>query len=256
MQASTYVGDQLRQEAHSARPLVIGVLAGLILLLVGLRVLPEESTPLTAKVMGLLSATISTAAVGAYLGRRLQGWLAILGLFALSILGMFLIRSLGGSDLAIVLLLGWGVVNGMMLGPLVSFAIAEGGPQIVIQALAGTTAVMLGAALVAFVIGVNVSFLAPILLIALIGLIVVGLVGIFVRFSRGRQSRLFGDRNDSLCGFLPDQLCAHEQGREYLAERDRSDDQSLPQFRQFLLAAIALSACLAAEIVRELLHRS
>jgi uncharacterized protein len=185
MQASTYVGDQLGQEAHAARPLVIGVLAGLILLLIGLRVLPEESTPLMAKVMGLLSATISTAAVGAYLGRRLNGWLAILGLLALSILGMFLIRSLGGSDLAILLLLGWGVINGMMLGPLVGFAIAEGGPQVVIQALAGTTAVMLGAAGVAFVTGVNVSFLAPILLIGLIGLIVVGLVGIFVRFSRG-----------------------------------------------------------------------
>jgi uncharacterized protein len=185
MQASTYVGDQLKQEANAARPLVIGVLAGLILLLVGLRVLPEESTPLMAKVMGLLSATISTAAVGAYLGRRLRGWLAILGLFALSILGMFLIKSLAGGDMAIVLLLGWGVVNGMMLGPLVSYAIAEGGPQMVIQALAGTTAVMLGAALVAFVTGVNVSFLAPILLIGLIGLIVVGLIGIFVRFSRG-----------------------------------------------------------------------
>jgi FtsH-binding integral membrane protein len=185
MQASTYVGDPLRQEAHSARPLVLGVLAGLVLLLAGLRILPEESTPLMAKVMGLLSATISTAAVGAYLGRRLNGWLAMLGLLALSILGMFIIKSLGGGDLAIVLLLGWGVVNGMMLGPLVHFAIAEGGSQMVIQALAGTTAVMLLAALVAFVTGINVSFLAPILLIALIGLIVVGLIGIFVRFSRG-----------------------------------------------------------------------
>ncbi|HZN12124.1 MAG TPA: Bax inhibitor-1 family protein [Blastocatellia bacterium] len=185
MQASTYVADQLKTQVNSIRPLIIAVFAGLLLLLVGLRVVPEESTPLVAKVMGLLSPTIATAGLGAYVGRRLRGWLPLIGLLVLSIFGMFIIRSVGSSDLAITLLLGWGFINGMMLGPLVAFAVAEEGPQIVIQALAGTTAVMLGTGFLALATGIDFSFLAPVLFLALIALIVVGLVGIFVRFSRG-----------------------------------------------------------------------
>lgn len=185
MQASTYVADQLKTQVNSIKPLIIAVFAGLLLLLVGLRVVPEESTPLVAKVMGLLSPTIATAGLGAYVGRRLRGWLPLIGLLVLSIFGMFIIRSVGSSDLAITLLLGWGFINGMMLGPLVAFAVAEEGPQIVIQALAGTTAVMLGTGFLALATGIDFSFLAPVLFLALIALIVVGLVGIFVRFSRG-----------------------------------------------------------------------
>jgi len=184
MQSSTHLADQLKVQANSIKPLAIAVLVGLALLLVGLRVMPEESTPLLAKVMGLLSPTIATAGVGAYFGRRIRGWLPIIGLFIVSIIGLFLIRAAGGSDLALVLLFGWGFVNGMMLGPLVAFAVAEEGPQIVIQALAGTTAVMLGTGFVALATGINFSFLMPILLLGLIGLVVVGLIGIFVRFSR------------------------------------------------------------------------
>ena len=184
MQSSTHLADQLKVQANSIKPLAIAVLVGLALLLVGLRVMPEESTPLLAKVMGLLSPTIATAGVGAYFGRRIRGWLPIIGLFIVSIIGLFLIRAAGGSDLALALLFGWGFVNGMMLGPLVAFAVAEEGPQIVIQALAGTTAVMLGTGFVALATGINFSFLMPILLLGLIGLVVVGLIGIFVRFSR------------------------------------------------------------------------
>ena len=55
---------------------------------------------------------------------------------------------------------------------------------IVIQALTGTTAVMIITGIVAMTSGINFAALAPILLIALLGLIVVGLVGIFVKFSR------------------------------------------------------------------------
>jgi len=73
---------------------------------------------------------------------------------------------------------------GMMLGPLVGFAVSEAGAGIVLQALTGTTAVMLASGIIVFATGIDFSFLMPILLIALIGLIIVGLVGIFVRFSR------------------------------------------------------------------------
>ena len=185
MLSSTHiVKDQFKAQVNSIKPLVIAVLAGLLLLLVGLRVLPEQSTPLLAKVMGLLSPTIATAGIGAYVGRRLRGWLPLIGLFIVSIIGMFIIRAAGGGNAAIALLVGWGFVNGMMLGPLVAFAVAEEGPQIVIQALTGTTAVMMGTGFIALATGIDFSFLFPLLFLALFGLIIVGLIGIFVRFSR------------------------------------------------------------------------
>lgn len=185
MQSSTHVlADQLKGQVNSIKPLVIAVFAGLLLLLIGMRVMPEQSTPLLAKVMALLSPTIATAGVGAYVGRRLRGILPFIGLFIVSIIGMFVIRAAGGGSVAMALLLGWGFVNGMMLGPLVAFAVAEEGPQIVIQALTGTTAVMLGTGFIALATGIDFSFLLPVLFLALIGLIIVGLIGMFVRFSR------------------------------------------------------------------------
>jgi FtsH-binding integral membrane protein len=181
---SIFIADQLKADLNSIKGLVIAVFAGLLLMLLGFRALPVESTPLLAKVMCLLSLTIATAGVGAYAGRRLEGWLPAIGLLILSIIGMFIVRSAGGGLLAISLLTGWGFINGMMLGPFIGLAVREEGPGIVLQALTGTTAVMLGTGIIVMVTGIDFSFLMPILLIALIGLIVVGLIGIFVRFSR------------------------------------------------------------------------
>lgn len=185
MQNINHYNDPIKIQLNSLKPLVIAVMGGLIVLLIGLRLTPEESTPLLVKVMGLLSPTIATAGIGAYYGRRLRGWLPMIGLLLASIFGMFIIRSLGGSDLALALMLGWGFINGMMLGPLIGFVLAEEGPGIIIEALTGTTAVMLGAAFVSLATGINFSFLMPLIFLGLIGLIIVGLIGIFVRFSRG-----------------------------------------------------------------------
>ena len=184
MQDTRYIADGLKVEINSIKPLLIAVFAGLLLLLVGLRVLPEESSPLMAKVMGLLCPTLAAASVGAYVGRGLRGWLPVIGLTILSIIGIFIIRSFGSSVVAIPLILGWGFVNGMILGPLVSFAVEDAGASIVIEALTGTTAVMMLTGLIVFATGIDFSFLMPVLFLALMGLIVVGLVGIFVRFSR------------------------------------------------------------------------
>jgi FtsH-binding integral membrane protein len=181
---STHIADQLKTDLGSIKGLVMAVFAGLLLMFVGFQALPVESTPLLAKVMCLLSMTIATAGVGAYVGRNLVGWLPAIGLLILSIIGMFIVRSAGGGYLAIGLLMGWGFINGMMLGPFIAMAVREEGPGIVLQALTGTTAVMLGTGIFAIVTGIDFSFLMPVLLMALIGLIVVGLIGIFVRFSR------------------------------------------------------------------------
>ncbi|HKX30809.1 MAG TPA: Bax inhibitor-1 family protein [Blastocatellia bacterium] len=181
---SANLADRLNADLDSIKGLVVAVFAGLILMFLGLRALPVDNTPLLAKVMCLLSLTIATAGVGAYVGRRLVGWLPAIGLLILSVIGMFIIRSAGGGLMASSLLVGWGFINGMMLGPFIAMVVEEEGPGIVLQALTGTTAVMLGTGIFAMVSGIDFSFLGPMLLIGLIGLVVVGLVGIFVRFSR------------------------------------------------------------------------
>lgn len=184
IQKPNFVTDELKAQVQAIKPLLVAVFAGLFLLLVSLRVMPVESTPLLAKVLGLLTPTIAMAGVGAYLGRHIRGWLPVIGLLVASIIGMFIIQAFGGSDVAIVLMMGWGVINGMMLGPIVAFAIDEAGPQIIIQALTGTTAVMLLTGFVALSTGIDFGFLAPFYFLAVIGLVVVGLAGMFFRFSR------------------------------------------------------------------------
>jgi len=180
----SYPQDQFRTQILSARFFVIGVCVLLALLFIGLRLMPEESSPLIAKVMSMLCPTLVAAGFGSYAGRNLRGWLPVIGIFIGVIIGMFIITALGGSLLAAALLLPWGFLAGMMLGPLVSFAIENEGPGIVIQALTGTTGVMMLTALIVFATGINFSFLMPFLFIGIMGLIVVGLIGMFVRFSR------------------------------------------------------------------------
>src|SRR5262245_44958212 len=179
MQDVRYVADELKAQINSTKPLLITVFAGLVLLLIGLRVLPEESSPLLAKVMGLLCPTLASAGVGAYVGRGLRGWLPAIGLLVLSILGMFILGSLGACVVSLPLLFGWGFIIGMLVGPLVAFAIADAGASVVIVALTGTTAVMMLSGLGVYAIAIGFRFLMPLLFLALMGLIIVGLVGIF-----------------------------------------------------------------------------
>lgn len=184
VRSGSYIGEQIKTDLYSIRGLVLAVFAGLILMFLGFRALPVESTPLVAKVMCLLSLSIASGGVGAYLGRNIRSLIAAIGLFLLAIVGMWVVQAAGGGLLAVGLLMGWSGVFGMMIGPFLSYAISEEGPGIVIQSLTGTTAVMIITGIVAMTSGINFSVLGPVLLIGLLGLIVVGLVGMFVRFSR------------------------------------------------------------------------
>lgn len=179
-----YVGEQLKTDLNSIKGLVLAVFAGLLLMFAGFHAMPETSTPLLAKVMCLLSLSIASGGVGAYLARNLSGWLPVIGLFVVAIIGMFVIQEAGGGYVAVGLLMGWSGVFGAMSGPLLNQAVSTEGPGIVIQALTGTTAVMVITGIIAMTSGIDFSALAPMLMIALLGLIVVGLIGIFVRFSR------------------------------------------------------------------------
>lgn len=180
----SYTGQQIKTDLNSIKGLVLAVFAGLLLMFVGFHAIPEGATPLMAKVMCLLSLSIASGGVGAYLGRNLRSWIAAIGLFIVAMIGMFIVRSAGDGYVAVGLLMGWSGVFGAMCGPLLYQAVTEDGPAIVIQALTGTTAVMLITGIVAMTSGINFAALAPLLLIGLLGLIVVGLVGIFVKFSR------------------------------------------------------------------------
>lgn len=184
VRSSSYIGEQLKTDLNSIKGLVIAVFAGLVLMFLGFRALPVESTPLLAKVMCLLSLSIASGGVGAYLGRNIRSLIAAIGLFIVSLIGMFVVRAAGDGLVAVGLLMGWSTIFGMMFGPFLAYAISEEGPGIVIQSLTGTTAVMIITGIVAMTSGINFSALGPILLIGLLGLIVVGLVGMFVRFSR------------------------------------------------------------------------
>src|SRR5262249_1685500 len=115
MQDVRYIADELKAQINSTKPLLITVLAGLLLLLVGLGFLPEESTSVMAKVMGFVGPTLAAGGVGAYVGRALRGWLPVIGLLVLSIVGMFIIGALGASVFALPLVLGWGFINGMFV---------------------------------------------------------------------------------------------------------------------------------------------
>ena len=186
MQQASYYDpkEEFSYQVSSLKPFLIGVAALLILLFVGLRLMPEQSSPLIAKVISLLCPTLVAAGFGTYLGRNLVGWTWSIGLLVATIVGMFIVTAFGGSLIGVPLLFGWGVVAGMMLGPFVSMAMAEAGPQIVFQALTGTTAVMMLTGLIVFATGIDFRFLMPLLFIGLMGLIVVGLIRIFFRFSR------------------------------------------------------------------------
>ncbi len=184
VRSGSYIGEQLKTDLNSIKGLVIAVFAGLVLMFLGFRALPVESTPLLAKVMCLLSLSIASGGVGAYLGRNIRSLIAAIGLFIVSLIGMFVVRAAGDGLVAVGLLMGWSTIFGMMFGPFLAYAISEEGPGIVIQSLTGTTAVMIITGIVAMTSGINFSALGPILLIGLLGLIVVGLVGMFVRFSR------------------------------------------------------------------------
>ncbi len=184
VRSGSYVGEQLKTDLNSIKGLVLAVFAGLLLMFIGFRALPVESTPLLAKVMCLLSLSIASGGVGAYLGRNIQSMIAAIGLLVLAIVGMFVVQAAGGGYLAVGLLMGWSAIFGAMSGPFLSYAIAEEGPGVAIQALTGTTAVMMITGIVAMTSGINFSALGPIMLIGLLGLIVVGLIGMFVRFSR------------------------------------------------------------------------
>ena len=180
----SYGADSLSAELNSVRYLALAAIAGVVLMLVGLRVLPEEASPLTVKVMALVSGSIMAGAFGAYTGRNLSGWGATIGLFVATIVGMFIVMAMAGTMLGAPLLLGWGFLVGMTLGPLVSTVLVEEGYGVIMQALTGTSAIMVLTGLYVTLTGADFQFVGKYYFIGVMALMVIGLVGCFMGFSR------------------------------------------------------------------------
>ena len=59
IQKPNFVADELKTQVQTIKPLLVAVFAGLFLLLLSLRVMPPDSTPLLAKVLGLHNPKVS-----------------------------------------------------------------------------------------------------------------------------------------------------------------------------------------------------
>src|SRR5258708_9156535 len=103
MQQASYYNpkDELSYQFNSLKPFLIAVAALLILLFVGLRLMPEQGSPLIAKVMSLLCPTLMAAAGGTYLGRNLYGWGWRIGLVAAASVWMVIVMALSGAAIRV-----------------------------------------------------------------------------------------------------------------------------------------------------------
>ena len=182
--SESYGVDPLRAELGNVRLLALLTVAGIALMLVGLRMLPVEATPLSLKVMSLLTGSITAGAFGAYLGRNLSGWKASIGMFVAVMAGIFIVMATASTPLGIPLLLGFGVLVGMFFGPLVNTALALEGYGVVMQAFTGTSAIMVSVGLYVSFTGTDFRFTGKYYFGAVLVMVLIGLVGIFFKFSR------------------------------------------------------------------------
>jgi FtsH-binding integral membrane protein len=146
----------------------------------------ESTQAVFGQTMGLVAATVATAALGAYLGRNLSGGVGIaffVGALA-CVVGLNVATERGHEQVAIGLLFGLGLLIGLAVAPVLA-TYARTQPQALWQA-AGTTAgfvAALGAC--GYATRRDLSSWARTLSWALLTLIVFGIVGLFVEIPDG-----------------------------------------------------------------------
>jgi modulator of FtsH protease len=141
----------------------------------------DQARSVFGQVMGLVALTLGFLALGAYIGRDLNGGLGILFFIAAfaCIFGLSGASARGNEQLAITLLLGLGLLLGLALGPVLS-SYAKADPSALWQA-AGATGGFVGAlGAVGYATRRDLSSWYRVLFWALLGLIVFGVVAIFV----------------------------------------------------------------------------
>ena len=136
--------------------------------------------------MGYVAVTVGFAALGAYLGRDLDGAIGLvlfIGAFA-AIIGLNVAVAKGREQLAIALLFGLGLLLGLAVAPVIA-DYADADPSALWQAAGATAAFVAALGTYGYATRRDLSAWARPLLWALLALIVFGIVAIFVSIPGG-----------------------------------------------------------------------
>jgi FtsH-binding integral membrane protein len=132
-------------------------------------------------VMGLVACTLGFAALGAYLGRNMQGSGGIV-FFIVAFGGLFGLNSAaakGKENLATGLLFGVGLLLGLAIGPIVNYY-ADANPGAVYQAAGSTALFVAGAGAFGYSTRKDLSVYMRGLMWAFVAVFVFGLIALFV----------------------------------------------------------------------------
>ncbi len=141
----------------------------------------DRARELLGQVMGYVAVTVGFAALGAYVGRDLDGAIGLvlfIGAFA-AIVGLNVAVARGREQLAIGLLFGLGLLLGLAVAPVIA-DYANADPSALWQAAGATAAFVAALGTYGYATRRDLSAWARPLFWALLGLIVFGLVAIFV----------------------------------------------------------------------------
>ena len=135
-----------------------------------------------SQVMGLVALTTGAFALGAFVGQNLSGGFGIV-FFLIAFGTLFGLNSAsrrGNQQLAVGLLLVFGLLLGLAFGPVLS-AYARVEPQVLWEAGGATALFVAGLGAFGYSIRTDLTPYARILFFALLALILVGIIAIFIR---------------------------------------------------------------------------
>jgi FtsH-binding integral membrane protein len=141
----------------------------------------DQSRAVFGQVMGLVALTLGCLALGAYIGRDLNGGIGLLffiGGFA-CVFGLNVASARGNEQLAITLLFGLGLLLGLALGPVLA-DYAQADPAALWQAAGATAAFVAILGTAGYATRRDLSSWYRVLFWALLALLGFGLVAIFV----------------------------------------------------------------------------
>jgi len=152
----------------------------------------EQTLSIFSQVMGLVAVTCGFAALGAYLGRDLNGLIIILPWLAAfaCIIGLNVANRAGRQQLALILLFAMGLLLGIAIGYTIK-AYATLDPTVVYQAVGATALFVAALGAGGYAIRKDLSFLYRFAFIALLALIVFGIVLFFVSMPGGSMIYAF-----------------------------------------------------------------
>jgi FtsH-binding integral membrane protein len=141
----------------------------------------DRARAVLGQTMGLVALTLGSLALGAYIGRDLDGWIGILFFVAgfACIFGLNIASAGGREQLAITLLFGLGLLLGLALGPVLS-SYAESEPAAIWQAAGITGGFVATLGTIGYATRRDLSSWYRALFWALVGLLAFGVVALFV----------------------------------------------------------------------------